>query len=115
MACYAIVVGVAWAPVSAQLPDPLFLAAAAAAFPPFWQLVLHGQTTVIVLIAFFLGWLAMEKDRPFLAGCAFGLMAVKPQFGLPLAVVVLARRDWPMLLGAVASVMVQASIVYLLL
>ena len=113
--CYAVIVWAAWRPVSAQLPDPIFLAAAAAAFPPFWQLVLHGQTTIIVLAAFCLGWLALERQRPFLAGCAFALMAVKPQFGLTLAVVTLARRDWPVVLGAVVSIALQAAIAYALL
>lgn len=110
--CYAVVVRVAWTPVSSHLSDPVFLAAAAAAFPPFWQLVLHGQTTIIVLVAFCLGWLALERRHAFLAGCAFGLIAMKPQFGLALAVAILARRDWPCVLGAIASVAVQALVVY---
>ena len=110
--CYAAVVWVAWRPVSLQLSDTVFVAAAAAAFPPFWQLVLHGQTTAIVLVAFCLGWLALDRRHAFLAGCAFGLIAMKPQFGLALAVATLARRDWPIVLGAMASVAVQALIVY---
>jgi len=113
--CYAAIAWAAWRPVSSQLSDPVFVTAAAAAFPPFWQLVLHGQTTIIVLAAFCLGWLALERRRPFLAGCAFALMAVKPQFGLTLAVVTLARRDWPVVLGAVVSIALQAGIAYALL
>jgi hypothetical protein len=115
IACYALIVWAASRPVSAQLSDQVFLAAAAAAFPPLWQLVLHGQTTIIVLTAFCLGWVALERRRPFLAGCAFALMAVKPQFGLTLAVVTLARRDWPVVLGAVVSIALQAGIAYALL
>jgi hypothetical protein len=113
--CYSVIVRAAWMPVSSQLPDALFLGAAAAAFPPFWQLVIHGQSTIIVLIAFVLGWLALERRRDFLAGCAFGLIAMKPQFGLGLAVVVLARREWRIALGAVVSITAQLLIVYLLL
>jgi hypothetical protein len=42
-------------------------------------------------------------------------MAIKPQFGLALAVATLARRDWPMMLGAVVSITVQALIAYTVL
>ncbi len=112
---YALVIWAAWIPVSSQLSDRTFLVAAAAGFPPFWQLVLHGQTTIIVLVAFCAGWLALERRQPFLAGCAVGLIAMKPQFGLPLAVAVIARRDWPMMAGAAVSIAVQALVVYWLL
>jgi hypothetical protein len=113
--CYAVIVWVAWIPVSTQLPDRTFLIAAAAGFPPFWQLVLHGQTTMLVLAAFCLGWRALERRHTFLAGCAFGLIAIKPHFGLPLAVITLARRDWPMLAGAGVSVAAQALVAYWML
>jgi hypothetical protein len=112
---YALVVRSAWKPVADLLPDRTFVFAAAAAFPPFWSLVLHGQVTLIVLVAFWAGWLALERRRHGLAGLAFGLLALKPQFGIPLAVIVLACREWRMLAGAVASVMAQAAVVWLAL
>jgi len=89
--------------------------AAAAGFPPFWQIVMNGQITIVILGACFLAWRALEHKRHFLAGCALGLLAIKPQFGLPFAIIVLVRRDWRMLGGAIASVAVQASIVWLVL
>jgi hypothetical protein len=89
--------------------------AAAAAFPPFWTLILYGQITILILTAFWLGWLALERKRPCLAGVAFGLLALKPQFGIPLAAIVLACGEWRMLAGAFASVAAQAAIVWLLL
>ena len=87
---YALIVWSAWKVVADRLPDRTFVIAAAAAFPPFWSLILHGQVTVILLAAFWAGWLALERHRRWLAGFAFGLLAIKPQFGIPLAVVVLA-------------------------
>jgi hypothetical protein len=113
--CYALISWTAWIPVSTQLSDRTFMIAAAAGFPPFWQLALHGQTTIVVLAAFCLGWLALERRHSFLAGCAFGLLAIKPQFGLPLAVITLARRDWPTIAGAAVSVAIQALMVYWIL
>lgn len=112
---YALIVWSAWKPVAELLPDRAFVIAAGAAFPPFWSLILHGQVTLIVLAAFWAGWLALERHRPWLAGCAFGLLAIKPQLGIPLAVVVLVCGEWAMLAGAVSSVMAQAAAVWLML
>jgi alpha-1,2-mannosyltransferase len=106
---YVLIVWSAWRPVSDVLSDRPLVIAAAAAFPPFWSLVLHGQITVLVLAAFWLGWLALERDQRLLAGVAFGLLAIKPQFGIPLAMVVLIGREWPMLAGALASVVAQVA------
>jgi alpha-1,2-mannosyltransferase len=112
---YALIVWSAWKPVADLLPDRTFVIAAAAAFPPFWSLILHGQVTLVVLAAFWAGWLALERRRPWLAGFAFGLLAIKPQLGIPLAVVVLVCGEWAMLAGAVSSVMAQAATVWLML
>ena len=98
-----------------RLPDRTFVVAAAAAFPPFWSLILHGQVTVIPLIAFWAGWRALEHRRHWLAGVAFGLLAIKPQFGIPLAVVVLACGEWAMMAGALTSLTAQAAAVWLML
>ena len=115
VALFAAIVRSAWRPVARWLDDPVFVAAAAAAFPPFWSLVTHGQTTIVILTGFWGGWLALERKRPFLAGAAFGLLLLKPQFAIPLAVVVLACGEWAMLFGAVASIAVQTAGVALLL
>jgi hypothetical protein len=105
----------AWRQDAASLPDATFVLTAAAAFPPFWSLVLFGQVTILVLAAFWAGWIALERNKPFVAGLAFGLLLIKPQFAIPLAVVVLACGEWAMLLGAVASIAMQIGAVVLLL
>ena len=104
---FAAIVRSAWRPVATCLRDSGFVFAVAAAFPPFWSLILHGQTTILILAAFWAGWLALERQRRFLAGMAFGLLLIKPQFAIPLAVLVLVCREWAMLAGAVASVGLQ--------
>jgi hypothetical protein len=113
IALYALIVWSAWRRVSGQLSDTRLIIAAAAAFPPFWTLVVYGQITIVILAAFWLGWLALERRRSYLAGAAFGLLALKPQFGIPLAAVVLACGEWRMLAGAVSSVAAQAVIIWL--
>ena len=113
VALYAVIVWSAWRRVSDQLSDRRLIVAAAAAFPPFWSLVVYGQITIFILIAFWLGWLALERGRAYLAGAAFGLLALKPQFGIPLAAIVLACGEWRMLVGALGSVAAQAAIIWL--
>jgi glycosyl transferase family 87 len=108
-ALYAVCVWLAWRPVRNVLDDWRLLIAAAAAFPPFWYLVLHGQTTVVPLLAFCLGWMALERRRSFLAGMAFGLLMLKPQFALVLVVLTLICGEWAMVAGAAVSVGLQVA------
>jgi alpha-1,2-mannosyltransferase len=115
IAGYALIVWSAWKRVAHLLPDHVFVIAAAAAFPPFWSLALHGQITIILLAAFWAGSLALERQRPWLAGVAFGILALKPQFGIPLVVVVLVGGEWAMLAGAITSIAAQAVAVWLML
>jgi alpha-1,2-mannosyltransferase len=115
IATYAAIVWRTWQPISAALPDAAFVFAAAACFPPFWSLVLHAQTTVVPLLAFFLcGW-ALHKDRRFSAGMALGLLAIKPQFALVLGVVALLGREWRMMLGAASAIALQVAAVLIVL
>ena len=112
---YGVCLWLAWRPFRNVLHDRRLVFAAAAAFPPFWYLVLHGQTTIVPLLAFCLGWVALEHGRSFWAGMAFGLLLLKPQFALVLAVLVLVCREWSMLAGAVVSAGVQLIITLKLL
>jgi hypothetical protein len=113
IALYGLIVWSAWRRVSGQLSDARLNIAAAAAFPPFWSLIVYGQITIVILAAFWLGWLALERRQSYLAGVAFGLLALKPQFGVPLAAVVLACGQWHMVAGAVSSVAAQAVVIWL--
>jgi len=112
---YAVILWSAWKPVSALLPNRGLLAVTALVFPPFWMLVMYGQISIVILAAFWAGWMALERGQRVLAGVAFGLLATKPQFGIPLAVVVLARREWGMLGGALISTGLQAAAVWAVL
>ena len=112
MALYGAIVWSVWRRVADRLSNRRLIVAAAIVFPPFWNLVLFGQISILIVAAFWLGWLALERGRSYLAGAAFGLLALKPQFGIPLAVIVLAGGEWRMLAGAVASVAAQAVIIW---
>lgn len=115
IALYGAILWSGWQRVSDQLSDRRLIVYAAAAFPPFWALVVYGQVAILILVAFWLGWLALERGRPYLAGAAFGLLALKPQFGIPLAAVVVACGEWRMLTGAVISVGAQSLMIWVML
>ena len=112
IALYGVIVWSVWRRVADRLSNRRLIVAAAMVFPPFWNLVLFGQISIFIVAAFWLGWLALERGRAYLAGAAFGLLALKPQFGIPLAAIVLACGEWRMLAGAVASVATQAVIIW---
>jgi hypothetical protein len=113
VAVYAFCVRAAWQPNRAVLSDRAFLVAAAAAFPPFWSLVLHGQTTAMPLIGFCLGWMALERGRPFVAGVALGLVLLKPPLAVAFVFVFLAAGEWLILSGLALSLGLQAGAVAL--
>jgi hypothetical protein len=108
---YAAAVWLAWRAVRAALTDSVLVATAAAAFPPFWNTVLHGQTTAIPILAFSGGTIALAQERKILAGALMGLLFIKPHFGLLLAVVVLVCREWRMLAGLAISAVAQGALV----
>ena len=104
---YGGAVYLAWRPMRHVLAPYSLVGVAAAAFPPFWNLILHGQTTAIPLIAFGAGAIAIAHNRKILAGLAFGLLLIKPQFGVALAAVVLACGEWSILVGLALSACIQ--------
>jgi len=112
---YVLIVWRAWWEHRDQLKEPALIFAAAAAFPPFFQTVIYGQVTILVLAPCFLAWRALEHRRHVAAGFALGLLALKPQFGPVFAVIVLMRRDWRMLSGALGAVVLQVLLVWMVL
>lgn len=97
----------AWRPARRHVHDWREVLVASLAFPPLLQLLGHGQTTAVVLAAFVLGWAALEKGRPVLAGLALSLLTIKPQFGLVLALVALITRQGSLVIGVLAGVGLQ--------
>jgi hypothetical protein len=113
IAGYAWVVRATWLTVADAIPDGRFVAYAAAAFPPFWNLVINGQNTIVPLAAFFLAWRALAAGHRVRAGIALGLLFFKPTFGLALAAIVLLRREWRLLAGLLAMAVVQCAAIAL--
>ncbi|HVQ40758.1 MAG TPA: glycosyltransferase family 87 protein [Vicinamibacterales bacterium] len=99
VAIYVLCVHAAWKSIGPSPPDRWLVAWAAAAFPPFWNLVLHGQSSVVPLLAFTAAALAATRGHRFVAGLCLGLLAVKPQFALPVAVVSVVTLQGRMIAG----------------
>ncbi len=108
---YALLIGIAAAETTVltrRVAVP-----AALLFPPFIALVLTGQSTLLPLTGFVLGCRALQQGRATRAGLAFALVALKPQFGLALAAVLLLTRAWPVLRGVAAGGAVLALVTLL--
>jgi alpha-1,2-mannosyltransferase len=107
IAGYTWVVRCAWLPVRSVLPDSGFVIRGAAAFPPFYLLVIYGQTTLVPLLAFFLCWAGIRRGSPIAAGLALGLLTVKPQFAIVITASLLFGANWRVLSGLALSTAIQ--------
>ena len=78
-------------------------------FPGFIAVIVLGQTTIWPLIGFVAAFHAMRGGTPFLAGLCFALVAIKPHFGIALALVLLLTGSWRVIAGAAAGLTFLAS------
>lgn len=72
-------------------------------FPGFIAVIVLGQTTIWPLIGFVAAFHAMRVGKPFLAGLCFAVVAIKPHFGIALALVLLLTGSWRAVAGASAG------------
>ena len=87
----------------------------AAGFPPFLQLVAHGQVAAPAVLLVALALAAFLRDRAFLAGLAFGSLAFKPQLGTLALVALLLWPSARLLAGLVVAALAQVLIVLVVL
>lgn len=83
----------------------------ALAYPGFWEVIIHGQTSVLALGCFTMLWGALRQRRAVrdvLGGVALGLLFYKPQLGLAAGVVLLASGAWRLV--AIASLIAAAQL-----
>jgi hypothetical protein len=82
---------------------PLMLAMTA--FVP-WVIALGtGQKSTWLLLLFAATYGMFIKDRRFLAGLVFGLVAIKPQLGIVVGLAMMLNRQWAFVAGAAVSVL----------
>jgi hypothetical protein len=69
------------------------------AFLPFLYNLYLGQLVILMAFGLYRAMRAFEEGRERAAGCWLGLLLLKPQFGLILGIVLLAKRRWAALSG----------------
>jgi hypothetical protein len=70
---------------------------------PGQSTLILGECTAIVTVGMYMAFL-YSRDNPVLAGLGVALTSFKPTFGVPLALLLLARRDFkPVLIGIALS------------
>ncbi len=79
----------------------------AIAFPGFFHLLAWGQTSGLALLCFTLAYLALRRDRRWLAGLAIGSLIFKPQLGIAAAVVFVLAGEWKVIAGGLAAAATQ--------
>jgi hypothetical protein len=76
---------------------------AAGSFPPFWNLIQHGQLSILALGLFLAAWWALRRRHLLWSGAALGLLVYKPPLVVPVLCVLLLAADWRMLVAAVTA------------
>lgn len=89
----------------------------AIAFAPFLSCIISGQISFLPLLGLTL-FLKLHRTRPFAAGAALWLCAMKPQDFVPFAIVLVAwcvvRRAWSVFGGAAAALAASSALVWIL-
>jgi hypothetical protein len=81
---------------------------------PGWMVLLCGQIICEVTIGTIVA-LHYSRTKPFLSGCGLALACLKPTFGIPLAALMIFRRDYrSVMVGASLSIVGAVSAIILI-
>jgi hypothetical protein len=69
----------------------------AIAFPPFFELILHGQLAIVAMASMIGAWLALRRGHMLLAGAALGILGYKVSLLLPVLAILAVAGLWRML------------------
>jgi alpha-1,2-mannosyltransferase len=111
--CYGTSVWLVWRECEGLRDHGRLVALLAAASPLFFTLLRYGQLSAVALLLLSVGFVAMRRNRPCVAGLVLGCLAYKPQFGVVLGLVLLMARQWRVLTGAAAAVASQLAVAWL--
>lgn len=85
----------------------------AIAFPPVFHFFVRGQLSALLLLFVTAAYLALRAERKWLAGIALGFLVFKPQFFVPIAVVLLLSKAWGLFANLSISASAQLAVAYL--
>ena len=105
--CYGLSVWLVWRECEGLRDHGGLVALLAAASPLFLTLIRYAQLSAIALLLWSVGFVAMRRRRPVLAGLALGCLAYKPQLGVVLGLVLLIGGQWRVAAGAAAAAIGQ--------
>jgi hypothetical protein len=101
-------------PGSSNNPPHAFLLPLSLLFVPLIENITSCQKGTLLLLVLTATYALLTRGRPFSAGLVFGLMAFKPQFALPLAVVMLCKQQWRFVLGGLTTGTLLAGVCWLM-
>ncbi len=107
---YALLVYLVWRTCPTLRRERWTTTLLTAGAPGLYFTMSFGQASLIGLACTTALWLALRRDRMFLAGLAIGALAYKPQFGLVAAFVFVLAGEWRVVAGAVVAIGVQAAV-----
>jgi hypothetical protein len=84
----------------------------AAAFPAVFSLITHGQNSAIALACLTAAFLALSRNRDFVAGLAIGTLIYKPQLAIVLACVFVISLEWRVVFGALCGAALQLGVAW---
>ncbi len=82
---------------------PMATVAVVILFQPLLASLIGGQNTALTMLLFAAAARAEASGYPVVAGVAIGMLAYKPQFGIPLAVLAALSERWRVLAGTAAT------------
>lgn len=110
--CYGLSVWLIWRECDGLQRHGWLVAVLAAASPLFWNVIRYGQASAVPLLLLSVAFVALRRNRLFLAGVVIGCLAYKPPLGIVLGVVLLAARQWRVVAGALLAVAGQLGVAW---
>lgn len=111
VALYVLAVWLALRALPSLRPYRIEAWSLALGFPPFLQLVAHGQVASVAVLLLVGAWLAFRDRRPLLVGLALGSLAFKPQLGTFALAALALSPSWLLLVGLVGGASAQVLVV----
>jgi alpha-1,2-mannosyltransferase len=83
------------------------VAVCAAAYPPFFEQIAHGQCAIVSLAFVTVAYLALHRGWPIIAGVAIGALSFKPTLAATGVIVFVLAGEWRILFGVILGAGLQ--------